>query len=116
MVAGQIDPAMQRPLRRALAARVRATSSACSTTSRDLLHVERSVDVLDLRAGVGGAIFRRGYWGCRPWCVSQSWVGGVTMDFTGAECAAPVDAVELATGLCSRCSCCPRAPRPTSTT
>ena len=65
------------------------------------LHVSRSVDVLDLQAGVGGAISRRGYWRVPPLVRVRSWVGGVTLDFSGAEFTTLVVAVELATGMCS---------------
>lgn len=103
MVAGQITPAEYSDRSAAaLAARVRGDLvGLLDDLPGASLHVERSVDVLDLRAGVGGAISRRGYWRVPPVVRVHSWVGGVTLDFTGAECTAPVIAVELATGLCS---------------
>lgn len=65
------------------------------------LHASRSVDLLELQAGVGGAISRRGYWRVPPLVRVHSWVGGVTLDFSSAEFTTPVVAVELATGMCS---------------
>jgi hypothetical protein len=103
MVAGQITPAEYSDRSAAaLAARVRRDlEGLLDDLPGASLHASRPVDVLDLQAGVGGAITRRGYWRVPPLVRVHSWVGGVTLDFTGAEFTTPVVAVELATGLCS---------------
>ncbi|MEJ2863417.1 DUF1707 SHOCT-like domain-containing protein [Actinomycetospora flava] len=103
MVAGQITPGEYSDRSAAaLAARVRRDLEGLldDLPGADL-HASRSVDVLDLQAGVGGAISRRGYWRVPPLVRVHSWVGGVTLDFSGAEFTTPVVAVELATGMCS---------------
>jgi hypothetical protein len=66
-----------------------------------VLHSSHGSDVLELEAGLGGSISRRGLWRVPPVVRVRSWVGGVLLDFSEAECDAPVVAVELATGLCS---------------
>ena len=105
MVAGQLTPAEYSDrAAAALAARVRGDLvGLLDDLPGASLHASRSasVDVLDLQAGVGGAIARRGYWRVPPTVRVRSWIGGVLLDFTDAECTAPVIAVELATGLCS---------------
>ena len=65
------------------------------------LHASLEVDVLDLEAGVGGAISRHGWWRVPPTVRVHSWVGPVKLDFTEAEFVAPVVVIELATGMCS---------------
>ena len=103
MVAGRLTPAEYSD---------RAATAMAATVRRDLdgllddlpgadLHAALATDVLDLRAGVGGAITRRGYWRVPPTVRVHSWIGGVTLDFSGAEFSTSVVAVELATGLCS---------------
>jgi len=103
MVAGQLTPAEYSDrAAAALAARVRRDlEGLLDDLPGASLHAERSVDVLDLQAGVGGSISRRGYWRVPPLVRVHSWVGGVTLDFCAAECTAPVIAIELATGMCS---------------
>ncbi|MDL5154598.1 DUF1707 SHOCT-like domain-containing protein [Actinomycetospora termitidis] len=66
-----------------------------------VLHSSHGSDVLDLEAGVGGSISRRGYWKVPPTVRVRSWVGKVLLDLSEAECATSVVAVELATGMCS---------------
>jgi hypothetical protein len=66
-----------------------------------VLHSSHGNDVLDLEAGLGGSIGRRGLWKVPPTVRVRSWVGGVLLDFSEAECDTAVVAVELATGLCS---------------
>jgi hypothetical protein len=103
MVAGQLTPGEYSD---------RAAVAQAARVRRDLvgllddlpgavLHASLAVDVLDLRAGVGGAIHRRGWWRVPPTVRVHSWVGGVVLDLSEAEFAAPVVAVELATGMCS---------------
>ena len=65
------------------------------------LHSSLAVDVLDLQAGMGGSISSQGIWRVPPTVLVRSWIGSVSLDFSEAEFAAPVTAVELATGLCS---------------
>lgn len=65
------------------------------------LHSSHRSDVLDLEAGLGGSISRRGYWKVPPTVRVHSWVGGVLLDLSEAECATAVVAVDLATGMCS---------------
>ncbi|MHC1561784.1 DUF1707 SHOCT-like domain-containing protein [Actinomycetospora sp. C-140] len=103
MVAGQITPAEYSDRSAtALAARVRGDlDGLLDDLPGASLQATRPVDVLDLQAGLAGAITRRGYWRVPPLVRVHSWVGGVTLDFTGAEFTAPVVIVELATGLCS---------------
>jgi hypothetical protein len=103
MVAGQLTPGEYSDrAAAALAARVRRDlEGLLDDLPGASLHAQRSVDVLDLQAGVGGSITRKGYWRVPPVVRVRSWVGGVTLDFTDAECTAPVIAIELATGLCS---------------
>ena len=81
-----------------------------------VLHSSHGSDVLELEAGLGGSISRRGLWKVPPTVRVRSWVGGLLLDFSEAECDTAVVAVELATGMCSRRSSCPRAAAPTSTT
>jgi hypothetical protein len=66
-----------------------------------VLHSSHGNDVLALEAGLGGSISRRGLWRVPPTVRVHSWVGGVLLDFSEAECDTAVVAVELATGLCS---------------
>lgn len=66
-----------------------------------VLHSSHGSDVLELEAGLGGSISRRGYWKVPPTVRVHSWVGGVLLDLSEAECAAAVLAVDLATGMCS---------------
>jgi hypothetical protein len=66
-----------------------------------VLHSSHGSDVLELEAGLAGSIGRRGYWKVPPTVRVRSWVGGVLLDFSEAECSTPVVAVELATGMCS---------------
>jgi hypothetical protein len=66
-----------------------------------VLHASHGSDVLSLEAGLGGSISRRGLWKVPPTVRVHSWVGSVTLDFSEAECATSVVAVELATGMCS---------------
>ncbi|MEJ2869653.1 DUF1707 domain-containing protein [Actinomycetospora sp. OC33-EN08] len=66
-----------------------------------VLHSSHGSDVLDLEAGVGGSISRRGYWKVPPTVRVRSWVGKVLLDLSEAECATAVVAVELTTGMCS---------------
>lgn len=66
-----------------------------------VLHSSHGADVLDLEAGLGGSISRRGYWKVPPTVRVHSWVGGVLLDFSEAECATAVVAVELSTGMCT---------------
>ncbi|HSK59545.1 MAG TPA: DUF1707 domain-containing protein [Actinomycetospora sp.] len=103
MVAGQLTPAEYSDrAAAALAARVRRDlEGLLDDLPGASLHAERSVDVLDLQAGVGGSISRRGYWRVPPLVRVHSRVGRVLLDFTDAECTAPVIAIELATQLCS---------------
>jgi hypothetical protein len=103
MVAGQITPAEYSDRSAAaLAARVRRDlEGLLDDLPGASLHASKPVDVLQLQAGVGGAITRKGYWRVPPLVRVHSWVGGVTLDFTSAEFTTPVVAVELATGLCS---------------
>lgn len=103
MVAGQITPAEYSDRAAiALAARVRRDlEGLLDDLPGATLHASLAVDVLDLQAGVGGTISRRGYWRVPPTVRIRSWVGGVTLDFTDAEFTAPVVAIELATGMCS---------------
>lgn len=65
------------------------------------LHSSHRNDVLSLEAGLGGSISRRGYWRVPPTVRVHSWVGGVLLDLSEAECATAVLAVELTTGMCS---------------
>jgi hypothetical protein len=65
------------------------------------LHSSHRSDVLALEAGLGGSISRRGYWKVPPTVRVHSWVGGVLLDLSEAECATAVLAVDLATGMCS---------------
>jgi hypothetical protein len=66
-----------------------------------VLHSSHGNDVLELEAGLGGSISRRGLWRVPPTVRVRSWVGGVLLDFSEAECDTAVVAVELATGMCS---------------
>jgi hypothetical protein len=66
-----------------------------------VLHSSHAQDVLALEAGLGGSISRRGFWKVPPTVRVHSWVGGVLLDLSEAECATSVVAVELATGMCS---------------
>lgn len=103
MVAGQITAAEYSDRSAvALAARVRRDlEGLLDDLPGASLQATRPVDVLDLQAGLAGSITRRGYWRVPPLVRVHSWVGGVTLDFTGAEFTTPVAVVELATGLCS---------------
>ncbi|MCD2193384.1 DUF1707 domain-containing protein [Actinomycetospora endophytica] len=65
------------------------------------LHSSHRSDVLELQAGLGGSISRRGYWKVPPTVRVHSWVGGVLLDLSEAECATAVLALDLATGMCS---------------
>jgi hypothetical protein len=66
-----------------------------------VLHSSHGNDVLELEAGLGGSISRRGLWRVPPTVRVRSWVGGVLLDLSEAECDTAVVAVELATGMCS---------------
>ncbi len=66
-----------------------------------MLHSSHGSDVLELEAGLGGSISRRGLWRVPPTVRVHSWVGGVLLDFSEAESDTAVVAVELATGMCS---------------
>lgn len=103
MVAGQITPAEYSDrAATALAARVRRDlTGLLDDLPGAVLHASMAVDVLDLEAGVGGSITRHGWWRVPPTVRVRSWVGGVLLDLSEAEFAAPVVAVELATGMCS---------------
>lgn len=103
MVAGQLTPAEYSDRAAvAQAARVRRDlTGLLDDLPGAVLHASLAVDVLDLRAGVGGSINRRGWWRVPPTVRVHSWVGAVALDLSEAEFAAPVVAVELATGMCS---------------
>jgi hypothetical protein len=103
MVAGQITAGEYSDRSAAaLAARVRRDlEGLLDDLPGASLQATRPVDVLDLQAGLAGSITRRGYWRVPPLVRVHSWVGGVTLDFSGAEFTTPVVVVELATGLCS---------------
>ncbi len=66
-----------------------------------VLHSSHGSDVLELEAGLGGSISRRGLWRVPPTVRVHSWIGSVLLDLSEAECATSVVAVELATGMCS---------------
>ncbi|WP_285590908.1 DUF1707 domain-containing protein [Actinomycetospora sp. NBRC 106378] len=66
-----------------------------------VLHSSHGSDVLELEAGLGGSIDRRGLWKVPPTVRVHSWVGRVLLDLSEAECATAVVAVELATGMCT---------------
>lgn len=103
MVAGQITAAEYSDrAATALGARIRRDlDGLLDDLPGATLHASLAVDVLDLQAGVGGSIGRRGYWRVPPTVRVHSWVGGVSLDFSEAEFTAPVVAVVLATGMCS---------------
>lgn len=103
MVSGQLTPGEYSDrVAVAQAARVRRDlTGLLDDLPGAVLHASLAVDALDLRAGVGGAIRRRGWWRVPPTVRVHSWVGGVELDLSEAEFTAPVVAVELATGLCS---------------
>lgn len=103
MVAGQITP-VEYSDRAAIAQGAtvrRELEGLLSDLPGAVLHASLAVDVLELEAGVGGTITRRGYWKVPPTVRVRSWIGGVELDFSEAETATPVVAVELATGMCS---------------
>ena len=103
MVAGRLTPGEYSDRAAvAQAARVRRELDALLDDLPGVaLHASRAVDVLDLTAGTGGTIRRAGYWRVPPTVRVRSWIGAVTLDFSEAETATGVVALELATGMCS---------------
>ena len=103
MVAGQLTPVEYSD--RAAAAQGARVRRDLDGLLQDLpgavLHATQAVDVLELAAGAGGTIRRAGYWWVPPTVRVRSWIGAVTLDLSGAECATPTVAIELMTGLCS---------------
>ena len=103
MVAGQLTPGEYSD--RAAAAQSARVRGELDGLLADLpgaaLHASLAVDGLDLVAGLGGSLRRRGYWRVPPTVRVASWVGGVHLDFSEADCVTPVVALELNTGLCS---------------
>lgn len=103
MVAGRLTPA-EYSERAALAQGARhrdELDGLLADLPGAVLHSSHGSDVLELEAGLGGSISRRGLWRVPPTVRVHSWVGSVLLDFSEAECATSVVAVELATGMCS---------------
>lgn len=103
MVAGRLTPAeYSERAASAQAARYRdELDGLLGDLPGAVLHSSHGSDVLEIEAGLGGAISRRGYWKVPPTVRVRSWVGGVLLDLSEAECATTVVVVELATGMCS---------------